>query len=242
MRQTKKIFGASEAVKVAMPKMKQYGSNQPGIASERTRFRMIERLREKGIKDTRILEAMQRIPRHLFVDEGLASRAYEDNALPIAYEQTISQPYIVARMIELILANDSAHNQKILEIGTGCGYQAAILSCLYKEVYSIERIRGLYEISRKNLRPLRIPNIRLVFGDGMLGLPQVAPFDAIIVAAAGVELPQAFFDQLTIGGKLIAPVGDCEQHLLKIERISEQRWNRERLDAVRFVPLKTGTL
>jgi len=217
-------------------------SLQPGMASERTRKRMVERLRQQGILDVTVLEAMQAVPRHLFVDEALASRAYEDTALPIAHSQTISQPYIVARMIELALPVDGAVPGKVLEIGTGCGYQAAVLAKVFADVYSIERIRVLHQAARTNLRPLRVPNIRLVHGDGMLGLPQVAPFDAIVIAAAGLELPPALLQQLRVGGKLIAPVGDQEQHLLLVERTGEQRWQQTRLDAVRFVPLIAGTL
>ncbi len=218
---------------------------QPGMASERTRQRMVERLQQLGVTHPTVLQAMQGIPRHLFVDEGFASRAYEDTALPIARGQTISQPYVVARMIELVLSAglDTSRTPaaKVLEIGTGCGYQAAVLSKVFAEVYSVERIRDLHEAARNNLRPLRIPNIRLAFGDGMLGLPQAAPFDAIIVAAAGLELPQALLDQLRVGGKLIAPVGDAEQYLLLVERPGLAHWQQKRLDAVRFVPLLAGT-
>ncbi|TAK90944.1 MAG: protein-L-isoaspartate(D-aspartate) O-methyltransferase [Burkholderiaceae bacterium] len=217
---------------------------QPGMASERTRQRMVERIRQLGVRHPRVVHAMQAIPRHLFVDEGFASRAYEDTALPIAQGQTISQPYVVARMIELVLPAAQAASGmqgKVLEIGTGCGYQAAVLSQVFAEVYSIERIRALHEVARNNLRPLRIPNIRLAFGDGMLGLPQAAPFDAIIVAAAGLELPQVLLEQLQIGGKLIAPVGDADQYLLLVERTGPAQWQQTRLDAVRFVPLLAGT-
>lgn len=217
-------------------------SLQPGIASERTRLRMVERLQQQGVRNEQVLQAMQQVPRHVFVDEGLASRAYEDTALPIGHGQTISQPFSVARMAEQVVRADSLMSGKVLEIGTGCGYQAAILSRLFKEVYSIERIRALHEIARNNLRPLRIPNVRLVFGDGMLGLPQAMPFDAIVIAAAGLELPPALFQQLRIGGRLIAPVGEVEQYLLLVERTGEQQWQQTRLDAVRFVPLKAGTI
>lgn len=236
-RSVKKFFGKSQLLAVA-PLV----SLQPGIASERTRQRMVERVQQQGVRNIQVLQAMQQVPRHIFVDEGLASRAYEDTALPIGHGQTISQPFSVARMAEQVLCADALNAGKVLEIGTGCGYQAAVLARLFKEVYSIERIRALHEVARNNLRPLRISNLRLVFGDGMLGLPQAMPFDAIIIAAAGLELPPALFNQLRIGGKLIAPVGDVEQHLLLIERTGEQQWQQTRLDAVRFVPLKAGTL
>jgi protein-L-isoaspartate(D-aspartate) O-methyltransferase len=181
---------------------------------------------------------MQAVPRHLFVDDGLASHAYQDDALPIGFEQTISQPYIVARMIEAVSANQPL--LKVLEVGTGCGYQAAVLSQVAQEVYSIERIRGLHELARQRLRPLRLANVRLALGDGMQGLIQAAPYDAIIVAAAGLELPPALLEQLTIGGRLIAPVGILQQSLILVERTAKDIWNKTVLGAVRFVPLQAG--
>src|SRR5262245_6693560 len=165
------------------------------MTSPRTRARMVERLREQGIRDERVLEAMAAVPRHLFVEEALASRAYEDSALPIGFGQTISQPHTVARMVEILVAGKKAPG-KVLEIGTGCGYQAAVLAQVYAEVYSIERIRELHERARANLRALRLANLRLVHGDGAAGLEKAAPFDSIILAAAARELPEALLRQL----------------------------------------------
>ncbi len=201
---------------------------------------MVSRLREQGIEDERVLAAMRAVPRHFFVDEGLASHAYEDAALPIGHEQTISQPWVVARMISVL-----AHGRelgKVLEVGAGCGYQAAVLAHVAREVHAIERIHGLYELARSNLRKLRLPGrVRLVFGDGMVGLPGTAPFDAIVIAAAGLKIPLALLEQLAIGGRLIAPEGGTAQRLVLIERTGTSAWNRQELDAVRFVPLRPGT-
>lgn len=212
-----------------------------GLNSERSRATMVARLREQGIHDERVLAALLAVPRHLFVDEGLASRAYEDAALPIGYGQTISQPWVVARMISVVSQNRDLG--KVLEIGTGCGYQAAILAQIASEVHSIERVRALYELARSHLRALKLINrVRLSFGDGLKGLPGVAPFDAIVVAAAGVEIPQPLLDQLAAGGRLIAPLGEASmQRLILVERVGPASWYREELDAVRFVPLRSGT-
>jgi len=214
-----------------------------GFTSQRTRDRMVERLRTKGIRDETVLAVMAAVPRHLFVDEALASRAYEDTALPIGFEQTISQPYVVALMISALRAGREAGLGKVLEIGTGCGYQAALLAKLTKEVYSVERISGLLEKARANLRGLRIPNLRLAHGDGSEGLAAAAPFDSIISAAAAQELPPALKNQLAVGGRLIAPLhisaGQSKQALCLIERTSSgftEQW----MDAVRFVPLRAG--
>lgn len=179
-----------------------------GLDSERARHALIERLQSYGINDRAVLQAIATIPRHLFVDSGLASQAYEDTALPIGYEQTISKPSIVAYMVSHLRQNflPEQRLQKVLEIGTGCGYQAAVLSQLAREVYSIERIKPLFEKAKQNLRPLRLANVRLHHGDGTLGLPQAAPFDAIIVAAAGMAIPEALLNQLALGGRLIAPI------------------------------------
>ena len=209
-----------------------------GLTSERSRHSMVERLRRAGIVDPRVLEVMARIPRHVFVDEGLASRAYEDSALPIGFHQTISQPYIVARMTELVCNGKTP--QRALEIGTGCGYQAAVLAGVAREVYSIERIRALHERARQNLRPMRIANLRMVFGDGLLGIKEVAPFDAMLIAAAATGLPQSLLDQLSIGGRAVAPIGDRDQTLCLIERRSEHEFVTTALEAVRFVPLHPG--
>jgi protein-L-isoaspartate(D-aspartate) O-methyltransferase len=208
-----------------------------GMTSQRTRDRMISRLRDKGIEDEAVLAAMAAVPRHVFVDEALASRAYEDTALPIGFEQTISQPFVIARMLEAM--RGGKRPARVLEVGTGCGYQSALLAQLADEVYSIERIAGLLEKARSNLRPLRIANLRLVHGDGMQGLPEAAPFAGIVVAAAAVKAPGALLQQLAAGGKMIAPLGAVDQTLCLIERtpagITEQ-W----LDDVRFVPLRSG--
>jgi protein-L-isoaspartate(D-aspartate) O-methyltransferase len=208
-----------------------------GMTSQRTRDRMVARLREQGITDELVLAAMGSVPRHVFVEEALASRAYEDSALPIGFEQTISQPYVVARMIEA--ARSGRDLARVLEVGTGCGYQAAVLARLAKEVYSIERIQPLAEKARANLRPLRLSNVRLVYGDGYKGLPEVAPFDAIVVAAAAAQVPQALLDQLAPGGRLVMPVGTAQQHLLLVER-TPQGFKETRLESVRFVPLRLG--
>jgi protein-L-isoaspartate(D-aspartate) O-methyltransferase len=213
------------------------------LASERVRERMVERLRANGITDARVLDAMAAVPRHLFVDPGLVSQAYEDAALPIGHHQTISKPSVVARMIELVAAGRVLKN--VLEIGTGCGYQAAVLSQIATEVYSIERIRPLSERAKLNLRPLRVPNIRLHYGDGRLGLVAAAPFDAIVIACAGLDVPQALLDQLTIGGRLVAPVGSQvaqAQILTLVERVSPTQWRESQLDRVFFVPLKSGVI
>lgn len=202
------------------------------------RLALVRRLKEQGIADAAVLAAMARIPRERFVDEALWSRAYEDTALPIGHEQTISQPYIVARMLEAALpARPKA--ARVLEVGTGCGYQAAVLSQLAAEVYSIERIRALYEKARLNLRGLRLPNVRLCLGDGYAGLAEAAPFDAIVVAAAAPTLPEALLDQLKRGGRLIAPVGREEQELLLVER-RVAGFIEKRLEMVRFVPMLKG--
>jgi protein-L-isoaspartate(D-aspartate) O-methyltransferase len=208
-----------------------------GMTSQRTRDRMVARLRDKGISDEAVLAAMAAVPRHLFVDEALASRAYEDTALPIGFEQTISQPFVVARMIAAL--RDGRPLGKVLEIGTGCGYQAAVLAQLAVEVYSMERIAGLLERARANLRELRLANLRLVHGDGTNGLPDAAPFDAIVVAAASRKASELLLQQLTVGGRMIAPLGGEEQALCLIERTTKgfsEKW----LDAVRFVPLRAG--
>jgi protein-L-isoaspartate(D-aspartate) O-methyltransferase len=213
------------------------------LTSERVRERMVERLRANGVTDQRVLNAMSVVPRHMFVDPGLAAQAYEDAALPIGHHQTISKPSVVARMIELAAAGRALTN--VLEIGTGCGYQAAVLSQVAREVYSIERIKPLSERAKTNLRPLRIPNIRLHYGDGRLGLPSAAPFDAIVIAAAGLDVPQALLEQLAIGGRLVAPVGSQEgqnQVLTLVERLGPAQWRESRLDRVFFVPLKSGVI
>ena len=201
---------------------------------------MVERLREQGILEERVLDAMAAVPRHLFVDEALASRAYEDSALPIGFGQTISQPHIVARMIAVLI--DGRTPVKVLEVGTGCGYQAAVLAHIATEVYSIERLKELHERARANLRALRLKNLRLVHGDGAAGLEKAAPFDSIILAAAARELPQALLRQLARGGRMVLPLrepGAEAQRLVLIER-SGAGYTETALDPVRFVPLQSG--
>lgn len=213
---------------------------QNPLVSDAVRRAMVARIVKQGVKDQLVLDAMQAVPRHLFMDEAFASQAYIDASLPIGHQQTISQPYIVARMIE-VMRNGGAL-QRVLEIGTGCGYQATVLSRVAKEVFSIERIKPLHELAKANLRPLRVPNLRLQYGDGMLGLPQAAPFDGIILAAAGLEVPQALLEQLTIGGRLVAPVGDKLQHLQLITRVGKIEWTSAALEDCHFVPLRPGTI
>ncbi len=208
-----------------------------GMTSQRTRARMIERLRADGIRDERVLAAMAAVPRHIFVEEALASRAYDDMALPIGLKQTISQPFIVARMIELLVAGRELG--KTLEIGAGCGYQAAVLAQLAKDVYAVERIAQLLDKARANLRHLRLPNVRLKHADGNLGLADAAPFDTIILAAAAGHVPKALLGQLAVGGRMIMPLGGVEQLLCLIER-SARGYTETRLDSVRFVPLVAG--
>ncbi|MGH8197309.1 MAG: protein-L-isoaspartate(D-aspartate) O-methyltransferase [Steroidobacteraceae bacterium] len=209
-----------------------------GMTSARTRERLIQRLVEQGIRDPRVLDRIRNVPRHLFVDEALSSRAYEDTALPIGHGQTISQPYVVARMTEAITIGGTP--EKILEIGTGCGYQTAVLAPLAGKIYSIERIEALLERARKRLRELDIRNVRFKHGDGTDGWPSQAPFDGILLAAAPHALPQKLLDQLAEGGRLVAPVGpEGRQELLRLTRRGDQ-FLRERLGYVSFVPLLGG--
>jgi protein-L-isoaspartate(D-aspartate) O-methyltransferase len=216
-----------------------------GMTSQRTRERMVERLREQGIRDERVLGAMASVPRHVFVEEALASRAYEDSALPIGLGQTISQPFIVAKMIEVLRAGGRELG-KVLEVGTGCGYQASVLAQLAVEVYSIERIQALLDRARRNLLGLKLSNLRLTYGDGNLGLEKAAPFDSIILAAAAPEIPQALLQQLAVGGRMVLPLktpqaGRGSQHLVLIER-SPRGYTETTLDPVRFVPLEPGRI
>jgi protein-L-isoaspartate(D-aspartate) O-methyltransferase len=209
-----------------------------GMTSQRTRGRMVERLREQGIRDERVLVAMAAVPRHVFVEEALASRAYEDTALPIGFGQTISQPYVVARMIEVLLEKQAPG--KILEIGTGCGYQAAVLAHVFPEVYSVERIRGLLERARQNLLALRLKNLRLAHGDGYAGLEAAAPFQSIIVAAAAPRVPDALLRQLAPGGRMVLPLRVGGSQRLKLVERKGRGFLESELDAVRFVPMEAG--
>ena len=213
-------------------------SDNLGLNFERLRAAMVQRLQTQGITNDQVLAAMQSIPRHAFVDEALASRAYDDASLPIGHGQTISQPWVVARMIAAVCADEMP--KRVLEVGTGCGYQAAVMSKVFAQVHSIERIRALYDMAKERLRALRLTKVRLVHGDGMLGLPNVAPFEAIVVAAAGMRIPQALLAQLAIGGVLIAPEGTSTQRLVRITRTGASSWDRQELEEVRFVPLKAG--
>jgi protein-L-isoaspartate(D-aspartate) O-methyltransferase len=208
-----------------------------GMTSQRTRMRMIERLREQGIVNEAVLNVMNEIPRHIFIEDALASRAYEDIALPLGYGQTISQPYIVARMTELLMAGPPLG--KVLEIGTGCGYQTAILARLATEVYSVERLTQLLAKARKNLRELRVNNVRFKHADGHTGIPEGAPFDAIMVTAAATHVPAALKEQLAVGGRMVVPMGTREQYLCVIER-GARGFSEAKLDAVNFVPMLSG--
>lgn len=210
-----------------------------GMTSQRVRDRLIERLREKGIVDEHVLNAIRTVPRHLFVDEALAARAYEDNALPIGHGQTISQPWVVARMTEALF-EDGASPKKVLEVGTGSGYQAAILAALGLEVHTVERIGDLLRTARKRFRQLGL-NIRSKHDDGRIGWPENGPFDAIVVTAAAPALVDALIDQLAPGGTLIAPVGGSGgQSLLKLRKQEDGSIARSELAAVVFVPLLSG--
>lgn len=209
-----------------------------GMTSQRTRMRMIERLREKGVRDEAVLAAMAAVPRHIFVEEAMAHRAYEDTALPLGLGQTISQPYIVARMIEVLKAGRPGLG-RTLEVGAGCGYQAAVLAQLTDEVFAIERLEPLIEKAKLNLRQVQEFRVRLKHGDGQLGLPEAAPFDTIILAAAAQRVPPLLLQQLALGGRMMLPLGTGDQVLCLIERRPEG-YVESRLDAVRFVPLLSG--
>jgi protein-L-isoaspartate(D-aspartate) O-methyltransferase len=214
-----------------------------GMTSARTRDRLVQRLREQGIANLAVLDRIRNVPRHIFVDEALGSRAYEDTALPIGFGQTISQPYIVARMTEALLEGGPAGGQldNVLEVGTGCGYQTAVLAPLVTHLYTIERIEPLLARARERLKELGIKNVRFRHGDGSLGWKAHAPFDGILVAAAPLTVPDALLKQLKVGGRLIVPLGpEGEQELVRFTR-REQRVERESLGAVAFVPLLGGT-
>lgn len=210
-----------------------------GMTSQRTRDRMVARIRDKGIKNEAVLSVMAAIPRHLFVDEALASRAYEDTALPIGYRQTISQPYIVAAMTEALLEKGGIH--KVLEIGTGSGYQAAVLSQLVDEVYSVERIRELSNLSRKRFQELKLTNIRLKHCDGGWGWKYYAPYDGIIVTAAPASLPEELCQQLRPGGRMIIPIGGKGAQELQCITRTAEAFEVETLNLVSFVPMLGGT-
>lgn len=211
--------------------------NGIGMTSQRTRNRLVARLKEKGISDARVLDAFANTPRHIFVDEALAQRAYEDTALPIGHGQTISQPYTVARMTEEIMA--CAPLNKVLEIGTGSGFQTAILSPLVGKIYSVERIEPLQKKAAQRLRELKIRNVSLRLSDGNWGWPEAGPYDAILAAAAPADVPQSLLEQLSDGGRLVMPVGGEQQHLVLIERCGDH-FKRTRLEDAKFVPFLSG--
>lgn len=214
-----------------------------GMDSAAHRQRMVQLLQRQGVRDTAVLAAMGTVERHRFVDTALVNQAYEDTSLPIGLGQTISKPGVVSRMIELLRNGAVGKLGRVLEVGTGCGYQAAVLSMVASEVYSVERLRGLHDKARENLRPLRIPNVHLLFGDGMEGYARGAPYAGIISAAGGDAVPQNWLDQLAVGGRLVAPVangsGAGGQALLVVDKTAAGL-RQTLLEAVHFVPLKSG--
>ena len=202
---------------------------------------MVQRLAAQGVTDPNVLAAMGAVHRHRFVDTALVNQAYEDTSLPIGWGQTISKPNVVARMLELLRNGCAGPLGRVLEIGTGCGYQAAVLSHLAREVYSMERVRGLHDRARENLRRMSLANVHLLFGDGMAGFPKGAPYAAIIAAAGGDALPSAWVEQLAVGGRLVAPLATvgAQQALLVVEK-TPQGLRQTLLEPVQFVPLKSG--
>lgn len=225
--------------------MKSYSLNNAalegiGMTSRRTRERLINRLVDAGITDIRVLEVIRELPRHYFVDEALAHRAYEDTALPIGFNQTISQPYIVARMTEALL--NGGELRRVLEVGTGSGYQTAVLACLVKQVFSVERILPLQEKARERLNQLRLHNVTFKHADGGMGWPERGPFDGIICAAAPAQIPQELLDQLAVGGRMLIPVGERVQELRLVVRTSENQYQQQVVEGVRFVPLLSGSI
>lgn len=229
------------------PAAREASASGLGLDSQAVRARMVQRLRADGVRNEAVLAAMGQVPRHQFVDSALAAQAYEDTALPIGLGQTISKPTVVARMLALLFdGRDAARSGslgRVLEIGTGCGYQAALLSLLAQQVISVERLRPLYERARHNLSTLRRDNLRLVYGDGRLGHPPNAPYNTIICAAGGDEVPAVWLEQMAIGGRLIAPTRSETgpgQVLLVVDR-SAHAWSRQSHEAVHFVPLRSGT-
>jgi len=213
--------------------------NGIGMTSQRTRERLIQRLSDQGISDMAVLDVLRTTPRHLFLDEAMAHRAYEDVALPIGFQQTLSQPYIVARMTELLLA--AGPRQRVLEIGTGSGYQTAILAQLVGEVYSVERIKPLQQKARQRLRKLKLRNVHMTHADGGMGWEERGPFDGIMSTAAPEQIPEELLRQLAMDGRLVIPVGGERQHLQVVTRTAEG-YETEIVEAVNFVPLRPGTV
>ncbi|MES2190922.1 MAG: protein-L-isoaspartate(D-aspartate) O-methyltransferase [Pseudomonadota bacterium] len=233
--------GPASALKVAQKPV----PSGIGLDSHAVRARMVQKLAAQGVTDPQVLAAMGQVERHRFVDSALVNQAYEDTSLPIGLGQTISKPNVVARMLELLMRSNEGRQGKlgrVLEIGTGCGYQAAVLAQLAQEVYSIERLRGLHDKARDNLRPLRLPNVHLMFGDGMIGYAKGAPYAAIISAAGGENIPGTWIDQLAMGGRLVAPLQSANgtQVLVVVDK-TPQGVKQTLLEAVHFVPLKSGT-
>jgi protein-L-isoaspartate(D-aspartate) O-methyltransferase len=214
-----------------------------GMTSQRTRERLIKRLQDQGIANMAVLDVMRNMPRHIFVDEALASRSYEDNALPIGYGQTISQPYIVARMTEILMDSASPQDappKKVLEVGTGSGYQTAILAKLIESVYSVERIRPLLNMARKRFQELNMYNIMLHHSDGTWGWLENAPYDGIIVTAAPSQIPEPLLEQLAMGGRLVMPLGDQQQQQLILITKTDSGYEQQVLKQVTFVPMMSG--
>jgi protein-L-isoaspartate(D-aspartate) O-methyltransferase len=213
--------------------------NGIGMTSQRTRERLIQRLVEQGISDLKVLDVVRSTPRHIFLDEAMAHRAYEDVALPIGYQQTLSQPYIVARMTELLLA--AGPRDRVLEIGTGSGYQTAILAQLVNEIYSVERIKPLQQKARQRLRQLKLRNVHMNHADGGMGWEERGPFDGILATAAPGRIPEELLRQLAVGGRLVIPVGTRNQRLEVVTRTTEG-FETEIVEAVNFVPMRPGTV
>lgn len=218
--------------------VREAGKRGIGMTSARTRDRLVQRLRDNGIRSRDVLEQIRNVPRHLFVDEALASRAYEDTALPIGHGQTISQPWVVAHMTEALLAG--FQGERVLEIGTGCGYQTAVLASLVKEIYTVERIPELLRKTKQRMRDLDIYNVHFRRGDGWQGWPKYAPYDGIIVAAAADELPEMLLKQLASGGRLVMPVGPPGRQELTMVRRMDDHYEQVSIGAVSFVPLVKG--
>lgn len=217
--------------------MNEFHLNGIGMTSQRTRDRLIGRLQDQGIRNFDVLDAIRSVPRHLFIDEALAHRAYEDTALPIGHNQTISQPYIVARMTELLIEGGRLKN--VLEIGTGSGYQTAVLARFAQQVCSVERIKALQEKARARLKSLKINNVLLRYADGNTGMKDKAPFDGILAAAAPAQIPLELLDQLAVGGRLIIPVGEHKQVLYRVTR-TETGFQQDKIEEVKFVPFRSG--